>query len=319
MNRRLYFVKLLKNVVLMLLVVFLWGSHNTGVQAAPTSGQCGDNVYWEYDDATKTLTISGTGDIKYRAWFTYTESIEKIVVENGITGIFHDAFSEHICVKQIVLPDSLTEIEASAFSGCKSLESITLPPNIKRIHSRTFAGCYALKTIELPKNLERIDILAFADCSSLEEIMIPNGVKIIGAGAFKDCISLKELEFPRSVEELFFYYDALPMEPHYHDYCINLEKITILNPKCKLGYMGFSDDVIICGYENSTAQEYAVTSGKEFVVTTVKYIPYGWICLFFGVLVFAGIGGTIYYRKHKKQKAESNVELESNEESSEKG
>ena len=26
-----------------------------------TSGKCGDNVYWNYDEGSKILTISGTG------------------------------------------------------------------------------------------------------------------------------------------------------------------------------------------------------------------------------------------------------------------
>ena len=308
MNRSIYFAKVLKYAVLVLLVVFLWGSHNTDVQAAPTSGQCGDNVYWEYDDATKTLTISGTGDIKYRAWFTYTESIEKIVVEDGITKIFYEAFSEHINVKQIVLPDSLTEIEASAFSGCKSLESITIPQKIERIYARTFSGCSALKTITLPQNLERIDYLAFSGCSSLEAITIPNGVKQIGVSVFEDCSGLKYLEFPRSVEELFFYYGFNSIEPMYNSGCTNLEKITILNPECEIGSMGFGKDVIICGYENSTAQKYAEAQGMELVVTTVKYIPYGWILTFVGVLALAGGWGVFHYRKVKKEKLVSNLE-----------
>lgn len=317
MERQNYLKKSIRYFVLMLLAAFLWGSQYTGVKAASISGQCGDEVYWEYDERIATLTISGTGDIKNRAWFAYAESIEKIVVEDGITKIFYEAFSEHTNVKQIVLPDSLMEIEAAAFSGCKNLENITIPKKTERIFARTFSGCSALKTITLPQNLERIDALAFSGCSSLEEITIPNSVKQIGVSVFKDCSGLKYLEFPRSVEELFFYYGFSSIEPMYNSGCTSLEKVTILNPECEIGFMGFDKDVIICGYENSTAQEYAESAGIEFVV--IRQIPYGWILIFAGVLVIAGGWGMLHYRKVKKEKLESNLDSASKAESAKKG
>ena len=37
---------------------------------AATSGQCGDNVYWSLDEATGTLTISGSGDMwNFTGWY----------------------------------------------------------------------------------------------------------------------------------------------------------------------------------------------------------------------------------------------------------
>ena len=75
----------------------------------PTSGKCGENCTWSYDAETKTLTISGTGDMyEYTLpeWDNYVTSllppwasdqkrnyygdvnvIENIVVEEGITGV----------------------------------------------------------------------------------------------------------------------------------------------------------------------------------------------------------------------------------------
>jgi len=47
---------------------------------ADDSGTCGPNLVWTYEEATKTLTISGTGEMKnydndYSGWFKYREEI----------------------------------------------------------------------------------------------------------------------------------------------------------------------------------------------------------------------------------------------------
>ncbi len=39
--------------------------------AEPTSGTCGENIIWEFDDETGVLTISGTGDMyDYKGYYT---------------------------------------------------------------------------------------------------------------------------------------------------------------------------------------------------------------------------------------------------------
>ena len=57
--------KMKKRIISILLAVCLiFGLLPVGVLAAnPTSGSCGANARWEYDAATKTLSISGSGDM----------------------------------------------------------------------------------------------------------------------------------------------------------------------------------------------------------------------------------------------------------------
>ena len=52
--------------------------------AATYSGTCGDNLTWEYDSATYTLTISGTGTMydyphNKRPWESYEDNIKVII------------------------------------------------------------------------------------------------------------------------------------------------------------------------------------------------------------------------------------------------
>ena len=56
------------------------------------SGTCGNDLTWALDDAG-TLTISGTGEMDNYyygdgiPWYEDTESIVKVVVEDGVTSI----------------------------------------------------------------------------------------------------------------------------------------------------------------------------------------------------------------------------------------
>ena len=51
---------------------------------ADDSGSCGDKLTWTYSEATKTLTITGTGTMNsydnsssYTPWYAYRNKIEK--------------------------------------------------------------------------------------------------------------------------------------------------------------------------------------------------------------------------------------------------
>ena len=64
----------------------------------PTSGECGESALWNYDAATGTLTISGTGAMQnyggnlQAPWSAYSKDIQKIVIQQGITVIGAGAF-----------------------------------------------------------------------------------------------------------------------------------------------------------------------------------------------------------------------------------
>ena len=88
-----------------------------------TSGKCGDNAYWNFDESTATLTISGTGstydyDLGKEGnpdWWTGAKlyNIEHIVFEEGITRIGNMFFYGQSA--DVKLPESLEEIGNFAF------------------------------------------------------------------------------------------------------------------------------------------------------------------------------------------------------------
>ena len=94
-----------------------------GTAKAAESGTCGENVTWTLDD-TGTLTISGSGPMyDYTAtdlpwWCDNKNSVNKIIIEDGVTYIGDYAFSGmSVSYNGIRVPASVREVGEKAFSG----------------------------------------------------------------------------------------------------------------------------------------------------------------------------------------------------------
>ena len=86
-------------------------------EEAATSGTCGENLTWVYDEETKTLTISGTGNMydfsyyedMYAPWYEILH-IEHVEIEEGVTSIGDYAFSSLGSMVSITIPEGITRI-----------------------------------------------------------------------------------------------------------------------------------------------------------------------------------------------------------------
>ena len=197
--------------------------------ASPTSGTCGENLKWELDNGT--LTISGTGrmysyDESWLVpWYASNINIKKTVIKRGVTSIGARAFEDCTSLTSITIPSSVTIISDYAFYRCTSLTSITIPSSVTIIGDGAFEDCTSLTSITIPSSVMNIGDYAFYRCTSLTSIMIPSSVtnigdyafggctsltsitsimipssvKIIGVGAFEDCTSLTSITIPSSV------------------------------------------------------------------------------------------------------------------------
>lgn len=105
------------------------------------------------------------------------------------------AFYQCETLDEVVLPDGVFTIPESAFSECENLKSITLPKALTNINEYAFRSCVALRHIALPATLSAMQDRAFADCSVLESITIPEATIGIGAYAFAGCSQMSEITF----------------------------------------------------------------------------------------------------------------------------
>lgn len=92
------------------------------------SGLCGEKVEWIYDEERKALVIGGEGCIKddYCGWENFKNTIEYVKVEDGVTAIGKNAFSDFSNLREIYLGESVSVISEQAFKGCSNLAIVTV-------------------------------------------------------------------------------------------------------------------------------------------------------------------------------------------------
>ena len=135
-----------------------------------TSGDCGEDLIWNFSKSSGRLTISGSGKMyDYRngeaPWAYYAKDITSVR-----------------------LSDSITNLGDYAFAGCENLRSIATYDTdyLKTIGEGAFYGCKSLTTLNIYIRLDKIGSLAFAN-SGLKELTLSGGMpKSIEKDAFKN-------------------------------------------------------------------------------------------------------------------------------------
>ena len=192
----------------------------------PNSGKCGDNLTWAYEEATQTLTISGSGAMySYNSttvpWYNYCGNIKKAVIGGSVTNIGNYAFSGCSNLTTVTIPNSVMSIGDYAFRSCYSLPNVTISKNVTSIGNYAFFGCSGLASIKIetgntkydsrnncnaiieistnklilgckntiiPYSVTSIEKYAFSNSSGLTSVTIPISVMSIGDYAFYGCI-----------------------------------------------------------------------------------------------------------------------------------
>ncbi|GBU23202.1 hypothetical protein R80B4_03118 [Fibrobacteres bacterium R8-0-B4] len=146
----------------------------------PTAG----DVKARFDEATGTLTISGTGEM-----VTYADNLgepaESPVPWKAIVG----------SIKSFVVESGVTTVGYYACYKCTSLTSVTLPAGLTVVGGDAFNGCAKLTTVSIPGKVGDIWYRAFANCTGLTTVNMYGATKIYGqyGGPFSGCTNLKTL------------------------------------------------------------------------------------------------------------------------------
>ena len=224
-----------------------------------TSGTCGANFDWTYDEDTKILTFTGDGAL-YSTKTEYDENnasyvlvsvfknydIDHIVFNGNVTVIGKNAFKDCGKLKSITIPQSVTAIGEDAFTGCYGLESMEVESGNTFFDSRNDCNAiiqtskntllWGCKNTMIPNTVTAIGDDAFAKCYNLTEITIPNSVKSIGTRAFSLCTHLTEATIPNGVTSVGAYTFSG---------CTNLEKLTVPASVKEVGTSAFGGNKLL--------------------------------------------------------------------------
>lgn len=178
-----------------------------GDETEASSGQCGSNLYWSFDDSTGILTINGSGAMYdwsaqiEEPWWDWHKEITSVSLPSGLTTIGNNAFSSFTKLTSIKIPNTVSEIGAFSFYG-SGITSISIPFGVTTIPEYTFHGCDSLKTVILPNSLTSIGDSALRDCDLLTTITIPESVTSIGKMAFSYDYKLTSIVFMGGAPEI---------------------------------------------------------------------------------------------------------------------
>lgn len=208
--------------------------------ATETSGTCGaegsaDNVKWNFNSSTGTLTISGTGKMSNLnnstetenisdgagtyPWANLKDSITKIVIDDGVTSIGSKAFIAYTNVTSVNIGKDVSEIGVGALSQLSACTTFNVSSENSNFttdttgalfdHSKTkliaFPCGSSATTYEIPDTVTTISYGAFSRAASLTTIKIPksSSLSTIGYGAFAFTTALETVNvIPASVETI---------------------------------------------------------------------------------------------------------------------
>lgn len=202
------------------------------------SGICGNNLTWRLTEEGE-LIIEGIGSmfdypsLQNVPWYDYAESIQSVVVKEGVNSIGSRAFACCENLASVSIPEGVVSIGERAYMDCSGLTSVRIPTSVTKIGMYAFSGCdkitdfyigniewwldYGVKgfthegntnlfigddlltDLVIPSTVNSIPSEAFRNCNSIETVKFDNGVTEIGDRAFQNCSNLISVDIPESM------------------------------------------------------------------------------------------------------------------------
>ncbi|MCR4951340.1 MAG: leucine-rich repeat protein, partial [Solobacterium sp.] len=169
---------------------------------------CGETAYWNFDEATGILTISGSGEVWSARdesgetevhecpWQSIKQQIKGVVFEEGITTVGNAVFEDCFNLRTVSFCDSITKIGHFAFMRCP-IEEVDLPEHLQSIGGGVFTGSL-ITEVSIPASVTFL-MDAFDGCTELRKVYIacpsPDFTSFMHAsGMFGGCEKLKVIE-----------------------------------------------------------------------------------------------------------------------------
>jgi len=264
-------------ITLCLAFVFLFLLNIVSLSANASTGD-----YDYYDDNTGIVLTKYNGNDK------------EVVVPSEIDGTaivkIEGTFYNNQSIEEVILPEGITIIGEQAFYGCTNLKSVILPKSTKIIDNYAFAYC-GIKEIVLPANTHYINEGAFLGCSNLtaieshaEPITMDGKALFIGQRAFED----SKIRAIKTKFTPFYYDNSFTGVCHFTDSSINyaIYRSDFLN-------------TIVEPLRNASPTKKALFLSA--LVFTLALLVIVCIYVVRGILMFLGKDKLSNYKKYSKQ------------------
>ena len=203
-----------------------------------------------------------------KQWFIGEDTVEEVIIPEGVKTIGSYAFANLTALTKVVLPSTLERIDFGAFYGCTSLTTVEGLENVKFINRDAFAGCALRGNISLD-NVVAIADRAFMLNTKLEGVTLGSNIQSIGAYAFSDNTALKTFTIQAPIVKLGQYA---------FEFCSSLEAIEInaavipagaFNECTALKTIKLGKDVAVIGeyaFSNAPATNFEVDANNTALV-----------------------------------------------------
>ncbi len=227
-----------------------------------------------------TLTISGNGDmpdfnfgnpsVSNRPWNDNIGSIQKIIIEDGVTSIGSNAFRK--CdVYSVSIPKSVKKIGNDAFRECRKISYVYLE-GVVTIGERAFQSCDNIRGVTLPACINKIGSAAFFQCQELVSVGFdPNTQSVtVGDDIFNSCWRLSDVTLPKTMNQIgknmFYNCKVLPglvipegvtsIEEGAFASCSNMTTVFIPKSVTQIGIAAFANSALTTVYYGGSEAEW---------------------------------------------------------------
>ncbi len=137
----------------------------------PTSGECGENVSWEFSG--NLLYFQGNGDMEEGRYeyqdCDYSNDITEVYIDYGITSLSYKVCVGLESVERAHIGDDVRTIDEMAFSGCTSLRELYIGYSVESIDDYAFEKT-AISSLYFSENIKEIGYRAFSSCENLTTV-----------------------------------------------------------------------------------------------------------------------------------------------------
>ena len=164
-------------------------------QWANPSGTCGPSATWEYDHASRTLIIGGSGEMSSYAennapWQNYKSYIETVSIGSGITEINNNAFYNCSVLANVTGGSGITFVDNDAFVGTPWAIAAEAGTTVTYLGHVAYIGRSVSGDVTIQDGTVCITACAFLDNKVITSVTIPASVSTIESSAFNRCHAL---------------------------------------------------------------------------------------------------------------------------------